>query len=425
MKYKSIRGMEDILPEEAGRFRALEEKARRELSLYGFMEIRTPILEGSDLFVRGIGDATDIVTKEMYTFSDRKGRSLTLRPEGTASVVRAYIEHSLDNVSPDMKLYYIGPMFRSERPQKGRSRQFHQVGAEIVGAASPYADAELISQMDLMIAAFGVSGHTIKINSLGCPADKAKFADSLRKYLTDKKAMLCRDCNGRIDRNVLRTLDCKNDACKTVVKQAPSVCGCLCPDCRGHFQKLTDALDRMGVKFITAGHLVRGLDYYTGTVFEITHPKLGGQDAMGAGGRYDKLVEDLGGPDMPAIGYALGIERILIVLGDKYAGGQDTPQGSVYIATLGDSAKIEGMKLAVSIRSELGMVTQTDIREASLKAQFRAADKLGCKHVVVIGDDELKKEVFVLRDMSAKTQENVPRDRIVERLRSYRNKREE
>lgn len=417
MKYKSVKGMEDILPEEVRVWQWVEETARRDLESYGYTEIRTPILEDTSVFIRSIGETTDIVTKEMYTFKDRKERSLSLRPEGTAPIVRAYIEHSLDKNSTESKLYYIGPMFRSERPQKGRSRQFHQIGVEVFGTSSPYADSEVIIQASNMLKNFGLADFNIKLNSLGCRDDKDRFAKELKDYLDDKKSRLCDDCKDRIKRNVLRVLDCKNEPCIQVMRNAPNILDNLCLPCRTHFDKVKDILNKVKVKFNEAKNLVRGLDYYTGTVFEITHPALGGQDAIGAGGRYDNLVKDFGGPSTGAIGYALGIERIIIALDKKGTAGD---RNIIYVATIGDGPKIHGINIAEKLRRGpdlQGVIVLTDTKEASLKSQMRNADKLGARLVLIIGEDELSKGEAVLRDMRTKEQFSIKFEDVAEKIK--------
>lgn len=417
MKYKSIRGMEDILPQDVEVWQWLEYNARRELEFYGYREIRTPIIEDTSIFVRSIGETTDIVTKEMYTFKDRKNRSLTLRPEGTAPIVRAYIEHSLDKVSPRIKrFYYIGPMFRSERPQKGRSRQFHQIGVEVIGTRSPYVDAEVIMQLNKMLMLFGLEGFVIKLNSLGCKKDKVNFADKLRRYLEEKKNRLCQDCKERITRNVLRVLDCKKECCGQVVRGAPNILDSLCFPCKDHFDKLKKALKAMKVEFKEVKNLVRGLDYYTGTVFEISHPVLGGQDAIGAGGRYDNLVKDFGGPDVGAIGYALGIERIIIALRRVKTLPKPT---TIYIATLGQRAELEGAILAEHLRAGLGRDKGMRIRvitnseDGSLKAQMKRADKSNAEITLILGEEELKKKQVIIRNMKSGKQTSVSDGKVV------------
>lgn len=421
MQYRSVKGMEDILPEDIRIWQEMERAARIELESNGYKEIRTPVLEETAVFVRSIGETTDIVSKEMFTFEDRGDRSLTMRPEGTAPIVRAYIENSLDQKFSVAQLYYIGPMFRSERPQKGRSRQFHQIGVEIIGSRSPQVDGEAIRRLNKMLGLFGLEGCSIKLNSLGCRQDKMNFAEKLKGYLKDKKNALCEDCNTRLDKNVLRVLDCKNENCIRIVKDAPSVSGSLCPDCAGHFAAVR-AMLAPDVKFEEAKNLVRGLDYYTGTVFEVTHPALGGQDALAAGGRYDNLVKEMGGPDMGAVGFAIGMERIIIALGDKAKMIFAEP-AIIYIATMGKEAKSEGFKLAEEIKREINkdafkLITLTDLAESSLKSQMRSADKNGAKLVLILGENELKDGIVALKNMAGdKEQVNVKRESIVEEIR--------
>ncbi|MDD5439361.1 MAG: histidine--tRNA ligase [Candidatus Omnitrophica bacterium] len=414
MKYTAIRGMEDILPQDMPKWQRIESLARKHLESYGCAEIRTPIVEETSLFVRGIGDGTDIVTKEMYTFSDRKGRSLTLRPEGTASVVRAFIEHSLQVKLPEARLYYLGPMFRSERPQKGRQRQFHQIGVEVIGMNSPYADAEVIIQLSRMLELFGLKDFMVKLNSLGCAGDKEKFAESLRAYFKGKEEALCDDCKTRITRNVLRILDCKKESCRALFGGAPDVSKQLCPACDKHFETLKKILTGMGIRFTVAKHLVRGLDYYTQTVFEVVHTGegLGSQDALAAGGRYDNLVKDLGGPALGAVGYAIGVERVIMALG-----GAVESRPLVGIVTMGDAAAIAGIKLADELRRNIDIRVVTDIREASLKSQLRTADSYGAKAVLIIGDNELGKNVVCIRNMETKEQEDVARQTAIEAVK--------
>lgn len=414
MKYKAVRGMEDILPPDIYIWRDIEEKTRRYLEFYGYVEIRTPILEDTSIFVRSIGETTDIVTKEMYTFKDKKGRSLTLRPEGTAPIVRSYIEHSLDKISPELKLYYIGPMFRSERPQKGRTRQFHQIGVEVIGSNSYLADAEIIMQMSKMLEYFELNEFKIKLNSLGCKKDKENFTNKLKIYLKEKEKRLCQDCKVRIKKNVLRVLDCKEESCIQIVRNAPNIVESLCIPCKDHFDKLKDTLTKLKIKFEETKNLVRGLDYYTGTVFEVTHPVLGAQDAIGAGGRYDNLVKDFGGPDVGAVGYALGMERIIMALKKE----PHKVSQVVFIATVGDEAKIRGIQIAEKIRtkSESNIIALTDIKGTSLKSQMRSADKNKARIVVILGEDELKISKATLRDMEKKEQISVNLDNVAEEV---------
>ena len=418
MKYQSVRGMEDILPRDIAIWQRLEEIARNVFESYGYVQIRTPILEETSLFVRSIGEATDIVTKEMYTLQDKKGRYLTLRPEGTAPVVRACIEHNLYKTQTEIKLYYMGPMFRSERPQKGRSRQFYQIGAEVIGNRSVFGDAEILSQVNKLLKSMRLKDFSIKLNTLGCKKDKAAFAAILKKYLSARKNRLCEDCKKRLKKNVLRVLDCKNEACIFVIKEAPDIRDSLCSDCVKYFKALTAILKALGVSFIEEKNLVRGLDYYTGTVFEISHHALGSQDAIGAGGRYNDLVHDLGGPDMGAVGYALGIERIILALKgqEKPLAQTETAEGDIYIATMGEAAKIRGMRIANDIRKDLKLRALTDTKEASLKAQMRNADRRGVRFTVILGDDEIKKREVIIRDMRTKEQINISESKITQTI---------
>lgn len=400
-QYRSVRGMDDLLPQDAWIWHRIEGDARSEFESAGYSEIRTPILEETAVFVRSVGETSDIVTKEMFTFLDRKERSLTMRPEGTAPIVRAYIEHGLLNISQVTRLYYVGPMFRAERPQKGRLRQFHQVGAEVIGSGSAYADIEAIKQANDLMKRFGLRDFTIKLNTLGCRNDKDKFGSTVREYLEGRRPDLCEDCNQRLDKNVLRVLDCKKESCRKITEGAPDVRDSLCSGCRAHFDMVKKALTECAVRFEEAKNLVRGLDYYTGTVFEITHGSLGGQDALGAGGRYDNLVKDMGGPDVPAVGYALGVERLIIAL--KAEGIAHDEDKTVFIASIGDEAKLLGIRLSYEIRQRLKsrpIRVVTDIAETSLKSQLRSADKHRANIVIMIGEDELKQGKATIKDMS-------------------------
>ncbi|MDD4202887.1 MAG: histidine--tRNA ligase [Candidatus Omnitrophica bacterium] len=414
MKYTSVRGMDDILPQHSSTWQEIESKAREIFSSYGYNEIRTPILEKTEVFSRGIGEGTDIVSKEMYTFQDRKGRSLTLRPEGTAPIVRSYIQNSLSQISLDMRLFYIGPMFRSERPQKGRSRQFHQIGSELIGPDSPYADAEIIIQMNKLLKEVGIQDFDMQINSLGCKKDKEMFSQKLKSYLKGKENGLCEDCSRRIDKNVLRVLDCKNDKCKEIVENAPDVSSCYCQECVSHFETMQKLLNKMEVKFRINKKLVRGLDYYTKTVFEVSHKGLGSQDAIGAGGRYNNLVKDLGGPDVGAVGYAIGMERMLLaVVKDMHKKNKK----KISLISLGDKAKAQAFQLAEDIRDAFNIPVLCDLRDGSLKTQLRNADKQNVDLVLIIGENEIEKGIILVRDMNSKQQIEVPVDIILDDIK--------
>ena len=424
MAYKAVKGMLDILPNEIGAWQQIERIARNMLEAYGFKEIRTPILEETGVFTRSIGETSDIVTKEMYTLIDRGDRSLTLRPEGTAPIVRSYIENSLDKRFSDseVRLYYLGPMFRAERPQKGRFRQFHQIGAEIIGSRDIQFDFELIMQLDRMLKEFGLKEFKFKINSLGCSKDKEVFSKKLHDYLKDEAARLCDDCKARLEKNVLRVLDCKNESCKTVLRSAPGVRESLCGDCASNFTTFEAMLKSDGISFEVAPNLVRGLDYYTGIVFEIIHPGLGSQDAIGAGGRYDNLVKDMGGPDVGAVGYAIGVERVMLALGD---GIKLSEPKTVFFAALDKNARIKAYRLAEDLRKDcndsfrLNVIALTGgAGGASLKSQMRNADRHGAKVVVIIGEDELKKGEAVLRNMTTKEQISVKFEDTVKQVKN-------
>ncbi len=424
MQYKSVKGMEDILPDGVRIWQEVERLARLELESAGYREIRTPVLEESPLFVRSIGEATDIVSKEMFTFEDRKGRPLTMRPEGTAPIVRAYIEHSLNSVYSEAEglLYYIGPMFRAERPQKGRSRQFHQIGVERIGSRSPQVDAEVIIRLDRLLKRLGLDNFKIKLNSLGCKTDKENFSGKLKEYLDGNKSGLCDDCKDRIEKNVLRVLDCKSETCKAVLKNAPDMSGSLCGKCADHFAAVRAMLQVAGVEFEIAKNLVRGLDYYTGPVFEVTHQALGSQDAIGAGGRYDNLVKELGGPDVGAVGFAIGIERVIMALGDK----KDILKPKIiYFAVLGNTARDRCLKLSEEVSKsinddpcKLKAVVLVGLEGSSLKSQMRNADKQGAKFMIIMGEDEIARGEVAIRDMETKQQENKKFSEIIEHLKN-------
>ena len=390
---KAVRGTTDILAGESARWSAVENLSRDLFAKYGYSEIRTPIFEETALFKRSIGDNTDIVQKQMYAFQDPGGRSITLRPEATAPVVRAYLEHHLDKKQAVTKLFYIGPMFRAERPQAGRQRQFHPIGIEAIGSDSPYLDAEAISLLAIFLEKAGVKDFEVKINNLGCAEDKKKLAASLKKKLKAKIDSLCEDCKERFEKNVLRILDCKKETCKKIVHSLSSMDDDICHECKKHFDKAREALDSLGVKYIIDNYLVRGLDYYTKTVFEAVGHGLGSQDAIAAGGRYDNLVKELGGPDKPAVGFAIGVERLLMAVGVSEHQSIRLSE-KIYIATLGEAARKKGFELAAGLR-QAGIVCQMEYDDKSLKAQLKAASNQDCKYAAILGDDELQKDKII------------------------------
>ena len=400
---RGIKGVKDILPEETPRWRLIEEAARRWASRFGFREIRIPIFETTMLFARSIGATTDIVEKEMYTFPDRDGSSLTLRPEGTAGTVRAFIEHNRAADPVPQKYFYLGPMFRHERPQAGRLRQFHQFGVESFGTPDPPADIEVISLLWRFLSELGLPGLTLELNSLGRAEDRARYIPNLVTFLKEHVARLCGNCQRRIDTNPLRVLDCKVPECRTVTESAPHLMDYLSPDAREHFDRVLAGLQALAIPYTLNPRLVRGLDYYCLTAFELTCSHLGAQNAVGAGGRYDTLVETLGGPPTPAVGFAAGLERISLMLPE---GSLPPPIPRIYVAAFGARGSIEGLKLLDVLRQS-GVPAETDFRSTTLKAHLRQADRLGCLYSILLGDDEVATGTVIVRNMTTKAQEPV------------------
>lgn len=410
--FKRTPGTKDILPEEAPSWQAIEEATRKVFSIYNYKEIRTPIIEEAALFDRSLGETAEIVQKQMFLI--KKDQDVyALRPEGTASIVRAYLENNLDKTSGLTKVYYIGPMFRAERPQKGRLRQFHHLGCEVIGSGEPYLDVEIISLVDNLLKAYVIENYEIKINSLGCAKDKKAFTKALQKKLELKLGTLCNDCQARFKQNVLRILDCKNEGCIGVIKELDIHQDHLCPECKDHFAKVTGGLNALSIKYQVNPCLVRGLDYYTRTVFEVVHSGLGAQNALGAGGRYDTLVSDLGGPNLGAIGFAFGMERLLLVVPVKSKHGN---QSLVYIVTLGEQAKKEGLKVLSSLRKAM-IPSDTDYEGKSLKGALRRANDLSAKAVLIIGEDEIKKGVVTLKDMVSGEQNEIKSENLIIELK--------
>ena len=397
-----IRGFKDILPSETGLWQHVEGVVRELFDDFGFAELRIPILEQTELFARSIGANTDIVEKEMYTFTDRSGDSLTLRPEATASVVRAYIEHKLYAKDPVCKLYTIGPMFRRERPQKGRYRQFYQINAEVFGLHDPGADVELILLLMTFMDRLELSGMMLQINSLGCPACRPHFKEALKSFLTGRTRQLCSDCLRRRDGNPLRIFDCKVPDCKKATIGAPSILDHLCDACRNHFETVQASLERFHITYQTNHRLVRGLDYYTRTTFEVLAEALGTQDAVAGGGRYDGLVKALGGPDQPGVGFAIGVDRLMELLAGRAQGFEKRPH--LFIAAMGARARDRAFQWVQEFRMQR-IRTEMDFGDRSLKAQMRHANKLGVSYVLIVGDRELDDGAAVLRNMATKEQE--------------------
>ncbi|MDP8259305.1 MAG: histidine--tRNA ligase [Candidatus Aadella gelida] len=416
--YRSLRGMPDILPQEAGAFYMVEKSARKVFRMFGFTEIRTPILEETVLFTRSIGEDTDIVEKEMYSLKDRSEKEISLRPEGTASVIRAFIERGLDKENNISKLFYIGPMFRSERPQKGRLRQFHQIGAEMIGVpkGSICYDVELITNAMSVIDSAGIEKAELNINSLGCSDDREKYKKMLKEALLKKKDELCENCQRRTSSNVLRVLDCKNKECKHIIAAAPKVSDSLCEECSSNYCGVKDNLKKLGVKFKENHNLVRGLDYYTGMVFEINHPSLGAQDAIAAGGRYDDLAGEMGGPDVGAIGYALGIERALLAVSDEK---KPVIVKGVLVIVLGEENLTEALRTVQKFR-EHDISCEIEVTTSSLKSIMKRANKEKREKVIIIGDQEVNKGVVLFKDMETGDQEELTIGECVEKIKSQR-----
>ncbi|MFH1413237.1 MAG: histidine--tRNA ligase [Candidatus Omnitrophota bacterium] len=409
---KRIPGTKDILPEEIAYWQRLEKISRDIFSVFNYQEIRPPLIEPASLFNRSLGESTEIIQKQMFIIQNKEDL-YALRPEATASIVRAYIENNLDRVRKFAKLYYIGPMFRLERPQKGRLRQFHHIGAEAIGSCDPNLDVEVLSLVEGLLKGFSIKDYKIKINSLGCAKDRKNLKQILEKSLKGGLSKLCVDCKARFKKNILRILDCKQTACQEIINGLDIEEKYLCSDCDQHFAAVKKGLDSLGIAYEIAPYLVRGLDYYTRTVFEITHKDLGAQDALGAGGRYDNLVSELSGPDVGAIGFALGVERLLLV---SRIASKMQREDLVYLITLGEKAKKEGAKLLSQLRSS-GIACDTDYENKSIKGALRAANDLGARFVVIIGDDELKKNVVTLKDMNSGTQEEVRIDGIISKIK--------
>ncbi len=411
MSIKAVRGFKDILPEESAKWHLVEEVAREVFRGFGLSEIRTPILEKTELFARGIGEQTDIVEKEMYTFEDRNGDMLTLRPEATAGIIRAYIEHKLHGRGGVCRLFTMGPMFRHERPQKGRLRQFHQINVEILGSHSPLADAEVMWLAWQVLQDLGIEGLRLEVNSLGCPQCRPAHRQDLLTFLENVSGELCPDCNRRRKRNPLRVFDCKNQGCRDALRLAPLIKHYMCPDCAGHLGQALDFLEGVGIPFVWNPYLVRGLDYYTRTTFEIVASGLGAQSTVAAGGRYDGLVKELGGPDVPGVGMAIGVERLMLLLEDEV----EQEPADLFIAALGRDAREEVVPWLKELRAG-GFIVQMSYEDKGLKAQLKQADRLRSRYVLIVGEDELDEEVLKLRRMADGAQEEIPLDEAVQRI---------
>ncbi|KLU66457.1 histidine--tRNA ligase [Desulfosporosinus acididurans] len=413
MAIQRPKGTQDLLPGTVEQWQYLEETIRKVCRDYGYEEIRTPIFEATELFQRGVGQTTDIVKKEMYTFLDKGDRSMTLRPEGTASVCRAYVEDKLYGQSQPVKLYYSGPMFRYERPQSGRFRQFHQFGVEVLGADQPIVDAEVICLVWDLYQRLGLKGLEVHLNSVGCPTCRAAHREQLQRFLTTRKSELCQDCQERYERNPLRILDCKNPNCQAVTEGAPTTLDTLCDDCRSHFEKVLSLLSGAGVAYRVDPRLVRGLDYYTKTAFEVMVEEIGAQSAICGGGRYDGLVEEIGGPATPGIGFAMGLERVLAALQVQGKFPDPKPKLFAMLIALGDKAQNEGFTMMNALRGK-GVPVRMDLLGRSLKAQLKAANREGAEFALILGEEELERQVLLLRDLNSGEQTEVPLSKAIE-----------
>ncbi len=406
MAIAGIRGFKDILPGNVEKWQFIENTVREIFEGFGFKEIKIPILEKTELFARSIGQDTDIVKKEMYSFEDRRGDSLTLRPEATASVLRAYIEHNMYREEPIQKLYCMGPMFRYERPQKGRYRQFHQINAEVLGVADPEMDVEIVVMLSHLLKRLGLKEINLQINSLGCSRCRPRFKDALVPFFEARLNKLCADCKQRLVTNPLRIMDCKIETCNEVVSGAPLILDFLCHDCLTHFDEVKAMLGLFEIPYVVNPRIVRGLDYYTRTAFEITTPLLGAQNAIAGGGRYDNLLKELGGPDLPGIGFAIGVERLVLLLENR---NDLLRYPKVFVAALGSETKVKAFELSMALRLK-GVWTEMDYGDKSLKAQMRRANKLKAHYTLIIGEQELKSGSAILKDMESGEQVEVDLD---------------
>lgn len=413
MEIKSLRGMNDILPPDIYAWIRAEKIIRDQFEAFGYSEVRTPVMESTALFSRSVGDATDIVKKEMYTFTDRGEESVTLRPEGTAPVVRAVLEQNLLNIEPLQKLFYFGPMFRYERPQKGRYRQFHQYGIEVFGVSDPLFDAELISMLVDLFRKLGLNNLNVELSSLGCKECRPSYRDKLLNFLKPIAAQLCKECQDRMQHNPLRVLDCKNPSCQGLTSAAPSVVDVLCQGCDEHFQGVQKGLGVLKTPFHLNKRLVRGLDYYNRTVFEVTSQDLGAQNAVGGGGRYDDLVGQLGGQSCPAIGFAGGFERLILLMQAQGAVQPERPK--LFFVCPDEEGRKISYPLAFRLRQQ-GIFVELDYQGKSMKAQMKKADKHACEFVLILGGGEIQKGIAVLRDMKTKNQEEISLTSIEEDL---------
>lgn len=404
---QALRGTQDILPDNIYKWNHVESVIKELCTLYGYSEIRTPMFEDTKLFLRGIGDTTDVVAKEMYTFEDRGGRSITLRPENTAAVVRSYLEHKLYGDQQVHKLFYIGSMFRYDRPQAGRYREFHQFGVEVLGASSPAADAEVINLAYTLFKTLGLKELELHINSIGDYKCRPIYRQKLIEFFEEKEDQLCDDCQARLHKNPLRILDCKEDSCRRASAGAPKITDYLCDECEKKFEVVKRYLAALEIPYSVDSRLVRGLDYYTNTAFEIQYPPLGAQSAICGGGRYDGLVEDVGGPSTPGIGFAVGLERLLLALEMQKLIPEPANRKKVYIVTLGEDAIVEGIKIQQHLRDK-GVIAEIDLQDRSIKGQMKQAGKNNAEYTVIIGANEMEKKEAAVKNMENGKQQDIP-----------------
>lgn len=397
---KAIRGTQDVLPADSYKWQHIEQTALAIARDYGFREMRAPVFEHTELFQRSVGETTDVVQKEMYTFDDKGGRSITLRPEGTAGMARVLLEHGLQNEPLPVKVSYITSCYRYEKPQAGRLREFHQFGVECFGAAAPQADAEVIALARTVLNELGVTGVSLHLNSIGCPECRAKYHAALKAYFETRKDELCETCRGRLDRNPMRILDCKSSVCSAIAKNAPVMLDYLCDDCRAHFDGVKGCLEAAGIDYSIDTRIVRGLDYYTRTVFEFVSDALGSQSTVCGGGRYDGLIDELGGPHLPSLGFGMGLERLMLIMEAKNAKFPAPPRCELYLASMGERAARRCFAIATQLRDG-GVSVECDTVGRSLKAQMKYADKIGARYVIVVGDNELESGLARLKDMES------------------------
>lgn len=409
---KAIKGTKDVLPKDVHKNQYIEATALDIAEKFGYKEIRTPVFEHTELFQRGVGDTTDVVQKEMYTFDDKGGRSITLRPEGTAGAVRSYLENGLCNEALPQKVCYVGPCFRYEKPQAGRLREFHQFGVECFGTASPLADAELIALGKSIFDTLEVKDISLEINSIGCPTCRAEYHKALKEYFSSRADELCDTCRDRLDRNPMRILDCKSPVCAEIAKDAPVVIDYLCDECKEHFEKVQQYLNAMNIEYTINPKIVRGLDYYTKTVFEFISNSIGSQGTVAGGGRYDGLVDELGGQKTPSLGFAMGLERLMLLMEAQNTPFPDANVPDLFVVALGEKATLKAVEIVKDMRAE-GFCALMDLNQRSVRAQMKYADKLGAKFNIVIGDNEVETGVAKLKNMISGEETEIALDTFV------------